>query len=144
MAYDRADWHYNGNFPEVPQENGATHIGMFLAWAILNGLEGDLHKQEFAESLQLVRERKMSGREFLMKNCDGKFWEEDLNDVGNAFAKSYYNREDGYFEDYFDILGDSLPSIYYVEDTWENFEKISEEIDRQFAQWKALQGTKDG
>lgn len=144
MAYDRADWHYNGNFSEgLPKENGATHIGMFLAWAILNGLEGDFHKQKSVESLGLVRERKMSGREFLMRNCDGKFWEADLNDVGNAFAKSYYNREGGYFDDYFDTLGGDLPSIYHVEDTWENFDKISEEIERQFARWKATQGIKD-
>jgi hypothetical protein len=45
MAYDRADAHYGGNFPsDLPPEAGATHIGMFLAWVILNGLEGEFHR----------------------------------------------------------------------------------------------------
>ena len=52
MAYDRADWHYGGDFPEgLPDENGGTHIGMFLAWVILNGHEGDMHKEESQEAL---------------------------------------------------------------------------------------------
>jgi hypothetical protein len=29
MSYDRADWHYGGNYPKgLPPENGGTHIGM--------------------------------------------------------------------------------------------------------------------
>jgi hypothetical protein len=31
MAYDRADW--QSDFPDdVPEENGGTHVGMFLAF----------------------------------------------------------------------------------------------------------------
>jgi hypothetical protein len=42
MAYDRADWHYGSDFPnDVPDENGGTHIGMFLAWAIINNWHFD-------------------------------------------------------------------------------------------------------
>ena len=41
MSYDKADWHSGGNYPaDLPSDNGGTHIGMFLAWAILRGLEG--------------------------------------------------------------------------------------------------------
>ena len=44
MSYDRADWHYGGDYPkDMPPENGGTHIGIFLAWAIIHHLEGDLH-----------------------------------------------------------------------------------------------------
>src|SRR5262249_33118794 len=95
MSYDRAEWHYGGNYPkELPPENGGTHIGMFLAWAIVNGLEGDLHKQESAQALEAVRRREMTGRQFLFDQCDEKFTDEDLNDEGNAFAATYYSRED--------------------------------------------------
>ncbi len=46
MAYDRADWHYGGDFPEgLAPECSGTHIGMFLAWAIQRGLEGELHRR---------------------------------------------------------------------------------------------------
>ena len=141
MAYDNADWHYGGNFPDdIPDENGGTHIGIFLAWAILNNLEGELHKEESVEALENIRERKITGRDFLFDECDEKFWDVDLNDLGNAFTKEYYGDagESGiYFADYIEVLceGDDQ-KFYYVEDTWENYDKLAPVISRRFEEWK--------
>jgi hypothetical protein len=142
MSYDRADWHYGGNFPAgLPQENGGTHIGMFLAWAILNGLVGQEHHEDFPEALAAVRARTMTGREFLFKNCDGKFWEVDLNEEGNAFARAYYKKAPGqrfdYLTDYADIFGDGAPTLYHVSDTWENYDRIAELLTRRLEKWRA-------
>src|SRR5687768_958748 len=116
MAYDRADWHYGGNFrDDLPDEAGGTHIGMFLAWAILRGLEGkNLH--EFPDELLAVRGRQMTGRDFLMRVCDGKFWQDDLDREGQAFAQTYYQNEKkpNYYQDYEAVLGGDLPSLYHV------------------------------
>ena len=140
MAYDRADWHYGGDFPEgLAPENGGTHIGMFLAWAIINGLEGDLHREESQDALQAVRERRMTGRDFLFQECDEKFWDEDLSDEGNAFASWYYQGEDDgspYLADYEQILGGEVATLYHVEDTWENFDKLAPTIDQRFQEWR--------
>ena len=141
MAYDRADWHYGGDYPEgLPPENGGTHIGMFLAWAIMNGLEGEFHREESPASLAAVRARQMTGRQFLFKECDEKFWGEDLSAEGNAFAKYYYDgtEEQGgpYFEDYESALVGDLPSMYHVEDTWQNYDQIAAVINRRFEEWK--------
>jgi hypothetical protein len=39
MKYDDASWHCAGDFPkDLPEAAGATHTGMFLAWALLSGL----------------------------------------------------------------------------------------------------------
>jgi len=35
----------------LPPENGATHIGMFLAWAIQRELAGELHCEDSADDL---------------------------------------------------------------------------------------------
>ena len=73
MSIDRADWHYGGNFPkDLPKENGVTHIGFILSWIILNGLVGDLHKDESIESLEKIKKHEMTGRDFLFKECDEK------------------------------------------------------------------------
>jgi hypothetical protein len=142
MAYDRADWHYGGNFPSnLPTENGGTHIGMFLAWCIVNGLEGDLHKDDSQDSIALVRSRKMTGREFLFKECDEKFWEEDLNETGNAFAKSYYVSNQ-YITDYEHVLGENVETLYHVQDTWENFDRIKAVIDIKYKKWLSPQTRK--
>jgi hypothetical protein len=139
MAYDRADWHYGGDFPaDLPDESGGTHIGVFLAWAIMNNLEGELHRQDSSEALSAVRERQMTGREFLFEQCDEKFWEEDLNDVGNAFAREYYGSggECGpYFTDYEAVLAAGLPSFYHIEDTWDNYDKLAPVITSRFREW---------
>ena len=137
MAYDRADWHYGGDYPaELPPENGGTHIGMFLAWVILHELEGELHQENSAEALTAVRARTMTGREFLTRECDEKFWEEDLNAEANAFAHWYYEGNALYLEDYERVLGDSVETLYHVADTWQNYDLLAVVIDERFAEWQ--------
>ena len=138
MAYDKMDWHYGGNFPEdLPPENGGTHIGMFLAWAIIQGLSGELHDEESPQALVAVRERRMTGHEFLQKMCDERFWEEDLNEEGNRFASAYYagtagNAYGPYIGDYETILGSRYPTLYHAEDSWENYDLTAEQISRRY------------
>lgn len=39
MKYDDSTWHTDGDFPaDLPPEAGATHIGMFMAWALAQNL----------------------------------------------------------------------------------------------------------
>jgi hypothetical protein len=143
VAIDRADWHYGGNFPtDLPPENGGTHIGMFLAWVIHNGLQGEFHNEDSQAELEAVRSRRMTGREFLFQACDGKFWDEDLNEEGNRFAAAYYSGEGGtgygvYLEDYERVLATGLPTMYHVEDSWENYDAIAPAISRRHAEWQA-------
>jgi hypothetical protein len=138
MAYDKMDWHYGGNFlDEFPQENGGTHIGMFLAWAIIHRLSGEFHDEESPDALTAVIERQMTGREFLLRMCDERFWEEDLSDDGNRFASAYYAGTDGnaygpYIDDYEAILGSRYPTLYHTADSWENYDLIAEQISRRY------------
>jgi hypothetical protein len=139
MAYDRADWHYDGDYPkELPDSNGGTHIGMFLAWAINNKLISDFHLNESKQSIDNVLQRKNTGREFLEIECDGKFTDEELNEEGNAFTKYYYE-SNMYFDDYCDSLGNELETMYHVEDTWLNYDIISKKIQNQYENWRKLQ-----
>lgn len=133
VKYDDASWHYGGDFPDgLPPENGATHIGMFLAWAIMRDLVGELHREESQESLAKVKARQMTGAEFLIRECDEKFTDEDLGDEGNAFARQYYKAQ--YFDDYCDVH-----VAYEVEDSWDNFDVIRPKLDERFDAWRAQQ-----
>jgi len=141
MAYDKMQWHHDGDFPaELSPANAATHIGFFLAWAITRDLAGELHEEESAEELAAVRERTMTGRDFLINACDGSLTDEDLNDQGNAFTKSYYlgeNTDVSYLDDYRAALTAGLSSDYHVVDDWANFDRLATTVDRRFAQWAA-------
>ena len=143
MAIDRIDWHSGAeNFPnDLPPEAGGTHIGMFIAWVINNNLEGELHQTDSTESVGKVKSRQMTGTEFLIKECDEKFWEDDLSPEGLEFAKYYYE-SNAYYGDYEAALVTTEPTLYHVQDTWENYDKLSSYIDSAFKKWRKAKNKK--
>jgi hypothetical protein len=140
MSYDRADFDYSTEAEPLPKGHAATHIGMFLAWAVLNELESDFHRERCAGLLAKLRRREVTGRQFFEAACSERFSERELNEEGNAFAQHYYVDEAGkrgaYFADYKKVLTADLPSFWHVADTWENYEKIAAVISRQYEEWK--------
>ena len=110
-----------------------------MAWIINNHLEGEFHQEESTEELKRVRDRQITGRDFLSSMCDEKFWEDDLNEDGFAFTQAYYETND-YFKDYDATLvyAKGLTETYAVEDTWENYDLMAKVIDQKYQQWKKL------
>ena len=141
--FDDASWHYGGDFPAgLPNEAGATHIGMFVAWCQLSGLAGDLHSTECPEDLTPLRDRQTTPGAWLLNVCDGKFTEEDVNDEGEAFALSYYGDDSGiydgeesYLTDYEKLFAE-LDDLYAAPDTWLSFDRLKPVIDRRYGEWK--------
>lgn len=137
MKYDDASWHFGGDYPgDLPQKNAYTHIGVFLAWALINGLAGELHTEEWPEEIEAVKTRTMTGAEFLAKHCDGKFTDEDLTDLGNAFCAEFYENE--YFERYINAADpeEIYETVYHIPDTWETYDKVALDITQAFSKWK--------
>src|ERR1035437_2065629 len=140
MSYDRADFDYSTEAAPLPKGRADRHIGMFLAWAALNGLESDFHRQRSAEPLARRRRREITGRQFFEAACKERFSDKDLGEAGNAFAQHYYVDEAGrrgaYFADYKKVLAARLPSFWHVADTWANYDKIAAVITRRYEEWK--------
>lgn len=137
MKYDDASWHFGGNYPcDLPEKNAYTHIGMFLAWALLNNLGGKLHTQENPGDIERLQKHEITGADFLLKNCDGKFTDEDLNELGNKFAEWFYENE--YFGLYVDSAdpGDQFETVYHIPDSWETYVKVASMLTEQFNIWK--------
>lgn len=142
MKYDDASWHYGGNFPKgLPSSAGSTHIAMFVAWAAINGLAGDLHTEDFADDLVALRGRQLTPTAWFLRVCDEKFTDEDLNSEGNDFAQAYYGNSNGlhtdegsYLADY-DTVFQSSQSLYHVPDDWNTFTKIDPLIRHRFDAW---------
>jgi hypothetical protein len=135
-SIDRADWHYAGDFPtELPPENGGTHIGMYLAWIIQRDLGSAVLRKHARDSLGLVKERKITGRELLYTELDEKFSDALLTKVGKDFTRDYY-QSNCYIDDYDEVLGGKLPTLYHVLDSWENYDKLAPVIDQRFSRWQ--------
>lgn len=135
--YDDASWHLDGDSPAgMTVEMASTHPGMFLCWAVDRGLESPLLRKHFRHELDDLKKRRMTGGEFLIRCCDGKLTNDDLNDLGTAFADSYY-ATDAYIDDYADVFGNVVESLYDVEDNWDNFKLISDVLDKRFSAWQS-------
>ena len=147
MKYDDASWHYGGDFPaELPAEAGATHIAMFVAWAVMNGLAGEYHTKDAAVDLALLQRREVTPTEWFIRACDAKFTNEDLNDNGNSFAASYYGNADGlhstegsYLDDYCDTFPEA-GSLYDVEDSWSSFDTLAPRLSSRLEAWCSRRG----
>jgi hypothetical protein len=140
VPYDRADFDYSTEEDPLPKGHAATHIGMFVAWIVFNDLIGPHHEQNSSVDLARLRRREITGRQFFEAACQGRFWERDLNENGNAFARHYYSEREGqrgrYFDDYKKLLVKRLPSFWHVTDTWENYDRIAPTITQRYNAWK--------
>ncbi|WOE82040.1 hypothetical protein RZO07_12745 [Pseudomonas protegens] len=140
MKYDDASWHYGGDFPgDLPTTAGATHIGLFLAWMLINDFASEGLLDDVEEEIRQVQARTLDGREFLLRILDEKLSDGDFNDEGNAFALAYYKgRDSGRFSsDYEQILAPEPDAIYRVENSWSNYDRLASVMDERLAHWRA-------
>src|ERR1700712_1532583 len=135
MAYDKAKWHHDGDFPaDLEPDCGGTHIGMFVAWAFLRDLADEELIEDAAAALDSLRSREITGRNFLFNELDGVLGEDDLNDEGNAFAAYYYQ---SYMGEYDSLMKARYKTAYHAEDNWPNFEVVSSMIEQRYQKWLA-------
>ncbi|BCC57752.1 hypothetical protein PDR31_01245 [Bacillus cereus] len=138
IVYDKAKYHYEGDFPqELPMEQAFVHTGMFLGWIIDNHLFSDEFLEETEEEINKFKLRKMTGTQVYMF-WDGVLSDDMLNDEGNQFAIDYFDFEKGlYLDDYDDVFLE-CDTLYQVQDTWGNYFKLKEVIDTRYKEWKKL------
>lgn len=141
MKYDDAAWHYEGDYPKgLPDAAAATHIGMFLAWMLLNGLASEELLEDADSEIDDVQARRISGPTFVRRVLDEKLTDQEFSEHGNAFTLAYYKGLDNdsrYIDDYFQVFEVNEASLYGVEDSWENYERLAPLMDARFAAWKA-------
>jgi hypothetical protein len=136
--YDDAKWHSEGNFPtDLKSEAAGTHTGMYMAWALQNGLGDSEFVRSFAKQIDQLRNRATTPGQFFLKTCGGKFTDETLSDEGNQFTRAYFPFTDGaYLGDYEKALASKLPTLYHAADTWASFDALAPLIDKRFKEWK--------
>jgi hypothetical protein len=142
MKYDDASWHYEGDFPaDLPREAGATHTGMFIAWALLSGLGSDALSVDAPDDIEQLRARSITPGQFFMRTCDGKFTDETLSEVGNQFVAVYFDMESAdYLSDYETTVGGDSENLYSVPDNWTTFDRLKPVLDSRFAKWRGTLG----
>ncbi len=135
--YDNAKSHFLGNFPaDLPIEQAYVHIGMYLGWVINNELYSEYFEDEADIQIYRFRNRQISCT-ILSEIWDGYLGFELFNDPGNLFAYYYYG-SGIYRKDYETLLAKTLPSLYHVTDSWDNYDIIAKRISERFTEWQQI------
>lgn len=104
-----------------------AHIGFFFTWLVRRHMLGDLHREE---SLEAVRLGEMSGTDFFLRYCDGKFREEDVAPAARPFVADYYG-EGLYWRDYVDWVLHELCDIpLEFSESYEDYLRLEPVLDR--------------
>lgn len=138
VTFDKAKWHFTGDFPtDLDQTQAYVHTGFYIGWLIKNNLISEEFRSECSDDINKFLSGKISSTEIYINQLDGVFSNNEVNEIGAEFTKDYFDFDNGkYLHDYEQILASSVPTIYHVKDTNENFLKISEVIDKRFRDWR--------
>ena len=135
--YDNAKSHFLGNFPsDLPIEQAYVHIGIYLGWIIENEHYSEYFEDEADIQIYRFKNRQISCT-ILSEIWDGYLGYELFNEDGNLFTYYYYG-SGIYRKDYETHLAKSLPSIYHVKDSWENYDIMARQISHRFQEWKKI------
>ncbi|BDC98989.1 hypothetical protein [Persicobacter psychrovividus] len=138
VCIDHAKLHFLNKFPEsLPIENAYLHIGMFLGWLIDSELTSEYFEEEAETEIFRFKLRDLSPM-ILSEIWGGALTHSLINEKGNNFAHHYYCSGE-YLKDYELTLANGLPSIYHVKDSWKNYQKISDILDKRFEKWNHAQ-----
>lgn len=135
--YDNAKSHFLGNFPsDLPIEQAYVHIGMYLGWVIENEHYSEYFEDEADIQIYRFQNRQISCT-ILSEIWDGYLGYELFNETGNLFTYYYYG-SGIYRKDYQTLLASSLPSLYHVTDSWENYDRMAQQISKRFTEWQNI------
>lgn len=138
VVYDKAKYHSGGDFPaDLSEAQALVHTGLYLGWLIERRLYSDEFADYAAGDIAAFRARERTGPQ-VYELCDGALVDDMLSTEGNAFSQAYFDFERGrYLADYQELLGNGLPSLYHVLDTWDNYERLKVRLDQRYGEWKA-------
>jgi hypothetical protein len=130
MSYDQGYWHTDSCAEKnIDEEYAGTHIAVYLKWCFEKGfLSQDLLKSD-ADVLAGVRDGRLSMGEYFEKHLDWKFGEWNLNEEGNAFTKSYYNR-------YLEEVSNEVPSAVLGPESKVELAKLYALLDERLRQFQ--------
>jgi len=134
LKIDDAEYVFLDFETDRPNEEGGTHIGLFLGWAIRRGLANP-ELSAFKGALEAGETR---GRAVLFDRCDGKLLASDLTEQGAAFVSDYYAQH--YVRSYIQAFGLGDPTadeLADVPDDDASQRTVDAFLDIAFRNWRA-------
>lgn len=109
-----------------------THIGYYITWIIKHNMQGKMHDEYDSEDIEKVRNQEKTGVDFFLICCDGKLWDEDLNEEGLEFTEYYYAGGQ-YMKDYINFVLNELYDLPCEFDfSWDDYLKFEVIINKRY------------
>ena len=137
-VYDRADYHAKTIAEEgLPARQAFVHTGMFVGWLIEMRLLSEAFAGRVQDDTEAFSERRVSGP-VLYERWQGILRDDMLGNEGSAFARAYFDFDRGhYLEDYAEVLAPEDETLFGVEDTWVNYDRLAKRLHRRFTEWQS-------
>lgn len=137
ITFDKAKWHFNGDFPsELDEWQAYLHTGFYIGWLLRKGLMNDDFISGNRKYIEKFLDDTISPVSIYSEIMDGVFTSENLTVQGIVFTNFYFDFGSGrYLADYESTLARELPTLYHVEDTKANFDKICAVIEDIYNDW---------
>ncbi len=141
VIYDQAQLHTSVDFPaELPPSQAYVVTGMFVAWLAEHDFLAPSIVEQNRDLIDQVKAQQVTGPK-LWEAMGGRLSSEMLTPQGNAFAAAYFDFERGdYLKDFEDSFCEALPTIYHVEDNWDNYDYLTASIDVRYEAWLRASG----
>jgi len=137
-VYDKAKWHYEGDYPKgLSKRQAFVHTGIFAGWLIEHDMIRREFGREFPSVIKQFKQKKLSGPQ-AYEIWGGCLASDMLTPEANKFAQDYYDG-DKFAKDYRKLLMWGVPSWYHVQDTWDNYNILKGQIDARYEAWKKSQ-----
>lgn len=136
IVFDKAKWHYGGDFPTfLPFSQAYIHTGFYLGWLIKRNLLCKDLQISLREKIKIFLNQNLSPITIFQEEFDGVLTSEEMTLLGYKFSICYYENGD-YVDDYERTFETQIKnSLYEVQDNWENFNKICGIINAKFDQF---------
>ena len=136
-VYDKAKYHVASLDEGLPASRVFVPTGLFLLWLTERGLVSDFFRAESEDWWDDIKARAVEPWE-LYEGWDGSLVDDMLSDEGNAFARRYYDYDQGgvYNGDFEEILAADLPSLFHVEGTWADYDQLVPRMDARLNAWR--------
>ena len=135
-VFDKAKYH-NETIEQfgLPESHAANHTVPFLRWLIENKLMSEFFVAECSEELVKFKQGQITIHE-LYGWWDCCLISDMISERGNAFCMTYFDFEKGsYIADYEATLKVALPSIFHIEYSDENYDRLRRVIDKRYKNW---------
>ena len=134
---------YTDEIPEdVYIEQAFLHVGIFLGWIIDRELYSEMFKEECETQIFRFKQRDTCCI-ILGELWDGLIFQNQFTQPEGSDFTDYYYKSGMYLADFKQVLASNLPSIFYVEDSWENYRLMAGKIDERFEEWKKMRSEKE-